>query len=34
MKLVIAYIRTECAAHVMRDLYGRGRDHLLHGAWN
>lgn len=24
MKLAIAYIRTECAAHVMRDLYDAG----------
>lgn len=24
MKLVIAYIRTECAAHVMRELYQAG----------
>jgi nitrogen regulatory protein P-II 1 len=24
MKLVIAYIRTECAAHVMRELYEAG----------
>jgi nitrogen regulatory protein PII len=24
MKMVIAYIRTECAAHVMRDLYDAG----------
>lgn len=24
MKMVIAYIRTECASHVMRDLYEAG----------
>lgn len=24
MKMIIAYIRTECAAHVMRDLYNAG----------
>jgi nitrogen regulatory protein PII len=24
MKMVIAYIRTECAAHLMRDLYNAG----------
>lgn len=35
MKLVIAYIRTECAAHVMRDLYEAGGGgitcYMVHG---
>ena len=36
MKLATAYIKTECAAEVMRDSYdaGMGRHHLLYGAWN
>lgn len=35
MKMVIAYIRTECAAYVMRDLYEVGVGgitcHMVHG---
>jgi hypothetical protein len=35
MKMIIAYIRTECSAEFMRDLYNaaKGND-LLPGAWN
>jgi hypothetical protein len=36
MKLVIAYIRTECAAHVMRELHetGVGGITCYRVAWN